>query len=189
MNAGAPADSRSPAPWHACAVSRGPAVELGDRSGAALSATAAGDAHFEQLAPRRPSRRDFLIVRRKSASAGRLDLVGAVPLGLQPRLAGHKLVERLDTMARLARVWFRRAGRDSPALTRSHRAPSSPTTPPVGCCTFLTLELTTTGPGDDRARDLLGDGPAPDRRRNKQLRRRRRQGACGSNASVACDGA
>ncbi len=36
----------------------------------------------------------------------------------------------------------------SPALTRSpSRTRTSPTTPPVGCCTFLTLESTTTAPG------------------------------------------
>ena len=36
----------------------------------------------------------------------------------------------------------------SPALTMSpSRTRTSPTTPPVGCCTFLTLESTTTEPG------------------------------------------
>ena len=36
----------------------------------------------------------------------------------------------------------------SPALTTSpSRTRTSPTTPPVGCCTFLTLESTTTDPG------------------------------------------
>ena len=36
----------------------------------------------------------------------------------------------------------------SPALTISpSRTLTSPTTPPVGCCTFLTLESTTTEPG------------------------------------------
>src|SRR5262245_55159008 len=43
-------------------------------------------------------------------------------------------------------VWSRRAT-ISPPFTRSpSRTRSSPTTPPVGCCTFLTFESTTTVP-------------------------------------------
>src|SRR6202035_2703950 len=51
-------------------------------------------------------------------------------------------------MARVARVTVSsRRITTSPLLTRlPSRTRSSPTTPPVGCCTFLTLESTTTLP-------------------------------------------
>ena len=54
----------------------------------------------------------------------------------------------LVTMARLARVTVSSScTRMSPALTRSPSCTLSlPTTPPVGCCTFLTLESTTMEP-------------------------------------------
>jgi hypothetical protein len=62
----------------------------------------------------------------------------------------------LVTMERLARVWVSsRRTTMSPAFTRlPSRTRNSPTTPPVGCCTFLTLELTTSCPGATTAPEI-----------------------------------
>src|SRR5215510_10476182 len=51
-------------------------------------------------------------------------------------------------MSRLARIWVSSSETTmSPALTSlPSRTLSLPTTPPVGCCTFLTLESTTSWP-------------------------------------------
>ena len=85
-------------------------------------------------------------------------------------------IERFSTMSRLARVCVSSSRiSTSPAWTRSpSRTRSSPTTPPVGCCTFLTSdfdhELTR---GDHRAREL-GQG-SPSRRSRRPARTRERQ--------------
>ena len=66
-------------------------------------------------------------------------------------------------MARLALVTVSSSRTTmSPALTRSpSRARTSPTTPPVGCCTFLTLDSTTIWPGAISAPEICcGRGPA-----------------------------
>src|SRR5262245_560765 len=62
----------------------------------------------------------------------------------------------------------------SPALTRSpSRTRSSPTTPPVGCCTFLTFESTTTEPGAISAPESLAvpiQPPTPTARTTKTVK-------------------
>jgi hypothetical protein len=60
----------------------------------------------------------------------------------------HNPFSVLTTMARLALTTVSSSRTTmSPALTISpSRTLTSPTTPPVGCCTFLTLESTTTDP-------------------------------------------
>jgi hypothetical protein len=52
----------------------------------------------------------------------------------------------------------------SPALTTSpSRARTSPTTPPVGCCTFLTLDSTTIWPGAISAPEICTVDAQPPR--------------------------
>src|SRR5712692_1287347 len=62
----------------------------------------------------------------------------------------------------------------SPTLTRSpSRTLSSPTTPPVGCCTFLTFESTTTDPDAISAPEswvVLAQPPTPPARMPKTVR-------------------
>src|SRR5260370_15306036 len=62
----------------------------------------------------------------------------------------------------------------SPALTRSpSRTRSSPTTPPVGCCTFLTFESTTMEPGAISAPESLAvptQPPTPTARTAKTVK-------------------
>src|SRR5579871_1801271 len=66
-------------------------------------------------------------------------------------------------MARLARVTVSSSRTStSPALTVSPSLTrSSPTTPPVGCCTFLTLESTTTDPCAISAPEILAVDAQP----------------------------
>ena len=69
-------------------------------------------------------------------------------------------------MARLARVMVSSSrSTTSPARTRwPSRTSSSPTIPPVRCCTFLTLESTTIDPGAITAPDssvVVAQPPTP----------------------------
>src|SRR5215471_1011448 len=72
----------------------------------------------------------------------------------------------LMTIARFARVIVSsRRMTTSPAITRTpSRTRSSPTTPPVGCCTFLTFESTTREPDATTAPDssvVVAQPPRP----------------------------
>ncbi len=102
-------------------------------------------AQLEQLALAIHDAGDIGIVGLRQQLGRKLHAVGAVALALQPRLARGKLVRPLVTMARLARVTVSsRRTRICPAFTWSPSCTSnSPTMPPVGCCTFFTLESTT----------------------------------------------
>ena len=91
-----------------------------------------------------------------SGSSARSSSIGGNMILSRPRCSAssraaraHSPLSVLMTIARLALVTVSSSRTTiSPALTRSpSRARTSPTTPPVGCCTFLTLESTTTEPG------------------------------------------
>ena len=89
-------------------------------------------------------------------------------------LAGREFVERLrhDGEVR-ARDGLVEAQEDVPGLDviAFMRPLSSPTTPPVGCCTFLTLDSTTSVPGAITAPDItVVPGPAADAANQSQAR-------------------
>ena len=110
--------------------------------------------------------------RRRDRPVAREQLVGKVDRCRRRRarlssraLRASSSSSPLVTIARLARVTVSSSRTTmSPALTRSpSRTRSSPTTPPVGCCTFLTLESTTIEPGAITAPDnSRGRRPAAD---------------------------
>ena len=72
---------------------------------------------------------------------GDCDRIGAVALGRELRLARIKLSETFgDNRQICAGHRLVEANQNVPAFTRSPSwARTSPTTPPVGCCTFFTL--------------------------------------------------